>query len=282
MLIIPVLDVFAKLLGGTLDPVEVTFMRFMVQALLMAPFVIYLKLWRIPRGTLILQSARGILLAVATVCFFGALQHFPLAEAISIFFVQPIILTIISALFLGEPIRARRIIAIIIGLIGTVIILQPSILAFGKPALYPLGSAVAMALYMAVTRKISGQVHPFQMQFIVGIVAMAFLGAVLILGSAFGLPGTDFIIPNNLQILWIIGMGLAATIGHAFIVWAMANAPASLLAPFAYVEIIGATSLGFLVFGDVPADSTILGSASSLPAASIYSTANANWRWNRV
>lgn len=259
MLIIPVLDVFAKLLGGTLDPVEVTFMRFVVQALLMAPFVIYLKLWRIPQGTLILQSARGILLAVATVCFFGALQHLPLAEAISIFFVQPIILTIISALFLGEPIRARRIIAIIIGLIGTVIILQPSILAFGKPALYPLGSAVAMALYMAVTRKISGQVHPFQMQFIVGIVAMAFLGAVLIIGGAFGLPGTDFIIPNSLQILWILGMGLAATIGHAFIVWAMANAPASLLAPFAYVEIIGATSLGFLVFGDVPADSTILG-----------------------
>ena len=259
MLIIPVLDVFAKLLGGSLDPVEVTFMRFVVQALLMAPFVIYLKLWRIPQGTLILQSARGILLAVATVCFFGALQHLPLAEAISIFFVQPIILTIISALFLGEPIRARRIIAIIIGLIGTVIILQPSILAFGKPALYPLGSAVAMALYMAVTRKISGQVHPFQMQFIVGIVAMAFLGAVLIIGGAFGLPGTDFIIPNSLQILWILGMGLAATIGHAFIVWAMANAPASLLAPFAYVEIIGATSLGFLVFGDVPADSTILG-----------------------
>ena len=259
MLIIPVLDVFAKLLGGSLDPVEVTFMRFVVQALLMAPFVIYLKLWHIPQGTLILQSARGILLAVATVCFFGALQHLPLAEAISIFFVQPIILTIISALFLGEPIRARRIIAIIIGLIGTVIILQPSILAFGKPALYPLGSAVAMALYMAVTRKISGQVHPFQMQFIVGIVAMAFLGAVLIIGGAFGLPGTDFIIPNSLQILWILGMGLAATIGHAFIVWAMANAPASLLAPFAYVEIIGATSLGFLVFGDVPADSTILG-----------------------
>ena len=126
-----------------------------------------------------------------------------------------------------------------------------------------------MALYMAVTRKISGQVHPFQMQFIVGIVAMAFLGAVLILGSAFGLPGTDFIIPNNLQILWIIGMGLAATIGHAFIVWAMANAPASLLAPFAYVEIIGATSLGFLVFGDVPADSTILG-VGIIVASGVY------------
>ena len=269
MLIIPVLDVFAKLLGGTLAPVEVTFMRFVVQALLMAPFVIYLKLWRIPSGTLILHAARGILLAFATVCFFAALQHLPLAEAISIFFVQPIIQTIISALFLGETIRARRIIAIIVGLIGTVIILQPSILAFGKPALYPLCSAVAMALYMALTRKISGQVHPFQMQFMVGVVAMLFLGVLMLVGSLIDIPGTDFVMPNSIQIIWIICMGLAATLGHAFIVWAMANAPASLLAPFAYVEIIGATSLGFLVFGDVPADSTIFGVAIII-ASGVY------------
>lgn len=269
MLIIPVLDVFAKLLGGTLGPVEVTFMRFVVQALLMAPFVIYLKLWHVPPGTLALQAARGFLLAIATVCFFAALRHLPLAEAISIFFVQPIILTVISVFFLGETIRTRRIIAIIVGLIGTMIILQPSFLAFGQPAIYPLGSAVAMAFYMALTRKISGQVHPFQMQFVVGVVAMLFLGLLLIVGGALGVPGTDFIMPDSIQIMWIIGMGLAATIGHAFIVWAMANAPASLLAPFAYVEIIGATSLGFMVFNDVPANSTILG-VSIIIASGVY------------
>lgn len=269
MLIIPVLDVFAKLLGGTLSPVEVTFSRFVVQALLMAPFVIYLKLWRIPPGTLVLQAARGILLALATVFFFAALKHLPLAEAISIFFVQPIILTVISAFFLGEIIRARRIIAIIVGLIGTMIILQPSFLAFGQPAIYPLGSAVAMAVYMALTRKISGQVHPFQMQFVVGVVAMLFLGTLLLVGGVLGVPGTEFLMPNSTQIMWIIGMGLAATIGHAFIVWAMANAPASLLAPFAYVEIIGATSLGYLVFDDVPANSTVLG-VTIIIASGVY------------
>ena len=69
MLLIPALDVFAKLLGQTLDPVEVTFMRFVVQTLLMAPLVIWTHQWQVPVGTLGRQFARGVLLAIATVCF---------------------------------------------------------------------------------------------------------------------------------------------------------------------------------------------------------------------
>jgi S-adenosylmethionine uptake transporter len=259
MLIIPVLDVFAKLLGKRLDPIEVTLMRFIMQALLMAPFVIYLRLWHIPKGTLGLQAARGVMLAIATVCFFAALRHLPMAEAIAIYFAQPLILTLFSALFLGETIRARRITAIIVGMIGTLVILQPSLMIFGAAALLPLGSSLAMAIYMVLTRKISGSVHPYQMQFVVGIAAVAVLGAVLFLGTFIGLPGTTIIMPTMQEFYWIIGMGLAATIGHAFIVWAMANAPANVLAPFQYVEIVGATTLGYLVFNDVPANSTILG-----------------------
>jgi len=88
MLFIPILDVFAKLLGQALDPVEVTFMRFVMQILLMAPLVIWTRQWHIPTGTLMMQFTRGILLAIATVCFFAALQHLPMAEAISIYFVH--------------------------------------------------------------------------------------------------------------------------------------------------------------------------------------------------
>ncbi len=259
MLIIPILDVFAKLLGGRLDPVEVTLMRFITQACLMAPFVIYLRLWRIPPNTLIIQAARGVLIAIATVCFFAALQHLPMAEAIAIYFAQPIILTILSAIFLGETIRTRRIVAIIVGMIGTVIILQPSVMIFGAAAAFPLGSSIAMAFYMVLTRKIAGSVHPYQMQFIVAIAAVAILACTLLLGNAMGLPGTNFLLPTAQEFIWIFGMGLAATIGHVFIVWAMGNAPANVLAPFQYVEIVGATTLGYLVFNDLPAKSTLLG-----------------------
>ncbi len=269
MLLIPALDVFAKLLGQTLDPVEVTFMRFTVQVILMAPLVIWARQWHVPPGTLGMQFARGVLLAVATVCFFAALQHLPMAEAISIYFVQPLILTALSAIFLGEKIRRRRIIAIIGGLLGVVVILQPSLMIFGPPALYPLGSAFAMAAYVTITRRLAGKAHPYQMQFVVGITATLVLAATMLIGQVFEISGTSFIVPNAQQIEWIVYMGLVATIGHLLIVWAATNAPASVLAPFQYTEIISSVILGYLVFNDLPAKSTVLG-VSIIMACGIY------------
>ena len=259
MLIIPFLDVFAKLLGATHGPFEITFWRFFMQTALMLPFVVSLRLWAVPSGTLILQAVRGLLLAMATVFFFAALKHLPMAEAIAIFFAQPMILTLLSALMLGERLRARRIGAIIAGMGGTLIILQPSILIFGWPAILPLGSALSMALYMVLTRKLAGNVNPYQMQFLGSVAAMIGLGLVVSSGTVFSIPGAGMSMLTGEEVLWVIGMGLAATLGHAFIVFAAGNAPANLLAPFQYVEIIGATALGYLVFSDIPAKTTVIG-----------------------
>ncbi|MEC8131003.1 MAG: DMT family transporter [Pseudomonadota bacterium] len=259
MLIIPFLDVFAKLLGATHGPFEITFWRFFMQSALMLPFVIMLRLWTVPPGTLVLQAVRGLLLAMATVFFFAALKHLPMAEAIAIFFAQPMILTVLSALILGERLRARRIGAIIAGLIGTLIIVQPTILIFGWPAILPLGSALSMALYMVLTRKLSSDVNPYQMQFLGSVAAMIGLGLIVLTGTVFSLSGATMSILTEREVMWVVGMGIAATLGHAFIVFAAKKAPANLLAPFQYVEIIGATALGYLVFSDIPARSTVLG-----------------------
>ena len=98
MLIIPFLDVFAKLLGASHGPFEITFWRFFMQTALMLPFVVWLGLWRIPPGTLAMQASRGLLLAAATVFFFAALQHLPMAEAIAIFFAQPMVFFAIDSI----------------------------------------------------------------------------------------------------------------------------------------------------------------------------------------
>ena len=259
MLIIPFLDVFAKLLGATHGPFEITFWRFFMQTALMLPFVLTLKLWTVPADTLLLQAIRGLLLAMATVFFFAALKHLPMAEAIAIFFAQPMILTVLSALILGERLRARRIGAIVAGMGGTLIILQPSILIFGWAATLPLGSALSMALYMVLTRKLANDVNPYQMQFLGSVAAMIGLGMVVLAGTAFSIPGAGMSMLTVEEILWVVGMGVAATLGHAFIVFAAGKAPANLLAPFQYVEIIGATALGYLVFSDIPAKSTVIG-----------------------
>ena len=182
-----------------------------------------------------------------------------MAEAIAIFFVQPVIRTLLSSLLLGERLRSRRIAAILAGLGGTLVILQPSLVIFGWAAALPLGSAVSMALYMVLTRKLSRAVNPYQMQFLGSVAAMIVLGGLTTIGAALQIPGAGMSMLTGLEISWVIGMGLAATLGHTFIVWAAGNAPANLLAPFQYVEIIGAATLGFLVFGDVPARSTFIG-----------------------
>ena len=114
------------------------------------------------------------------------------------------------------------------------------------------------------------------MQFVGGIVSMLAVAALLGIGNLISIPGTGYTPLNSNQILWVIGLGVSATLGHAFIVWAAGNAPANLLAPFQYVEIIGAATLGYLVFGDIPASSTLLASASSSPAGFICCIANAS------
>lgn len=259
MLIIPAIDVCAKTLGRSFDPVQVTFFRFFMQICLLLPLVIYNRLWVIPPATLAIQCMRGITLMIATFCFFWAIQHLPLAEAIAIFFVQPLILTGLSVLILGETIRMRRIFAIIFGLIGAMMVLQPSFIIFGWPALLPLVSAVSMAFYMILTSRISTVAHPFQMQLIVGLVAVIALGVVMLIGQLFDVPGTRFLIPDSSHIKWIIGMGIASSIGHMFIVFSTQNAPASVLAPFQYVEIVTAALFGYLFFNDTPADTTFAG-----------------------
>ena len=97
------------------------------------------------------------------------------------------------------------------------------------------------------------------MQLLGSIAAMVALGAIVLVGSLLSIPGAAMSALTLQEIWWVIGMGIAATLGHAFIVLAAGKAQANLLAPFQYVEIIGATTLGFLVFGDIPANSTVLG-----------------------
>ena len=151
--------------------------------------------------------------------------------------------------------------AIAMGLIGVMVILRPSLIIFGWSAFLPLVTALTMACYVALTRRLAGQVHPYQMQMMVGFSATATLGFTLMIGPIFEIPWTSFVLPTSQQLIWVAYMGLAATIGHIFIVWAAGNAPASVLAPFQYLEIVTATILGYLVFNDVPATSTIVGSA---------------------
>lgn len=258
--IIPVMDAIAKHLGDTMSPIQITLGRFAFQALIMA---IALLITIGPRALIpkepIKHAIRGLLLAAATLCFFWSLRFLPLADAIAIFFVQPMILTLISGLVLREHIGWHRRIAVLTGFVGAVLIIRPGSDSFLLASLLPLCAAVFFASYLAMTRAVANIDHPATMQFASGIAATIAMSLALMIASSW--PDSSFAatLPTTVEWLWLAAIGVIAAGGHLLVVMAMNRAPASALAPFGYVEIVAATVLGWLYFNEWPDSSTWIG-----------------------
>lgn len=259
MLTAPAMDVLAKYLGTVeaVSPGVVTLGRFAVQASVLFIFLAVLflaghgvRLWpaRIAGNLL-----RGGLMGVASFLFFTAVTFMPVADAIAIFFVEPFILTILSALLLGEIVGWRRRIAILVGFSGALLVIQPSFSALGFVAVLPIAAAFVFALYLIYTRKIATGDEPLAMQFVAGIGGAMTLTAGLFLGASFGFAPLAAVFPQT-PFSWglIVLLGLLGTVSHLMIVFAFARVRASVLAPFQYIEIVSATILGFFVFDEFP------------------------------
>ncbi len=260
MLILPGIDAIAKWLSSGISAGQVAWSRFLFQTLLMLPLFLRTRGAIVTRA-LPLHALRGALIALATLLFFSALKYLPLADAISIFFVEPLILTLLSAVFLGESVGWRRLTAVAVGFGGSLVVIRPSFSALGLPALLPLGTALSFAVYLILTRKLAQHEYPERMQFYAGVFGGIVMTAALAAGSVTDVAVLSFVWPDRVQWLLLAGLGVIATSGHLLVVHAFRRAPAGMLAPFQYVEIIGATILGLVFFGDFPDATTWLGVA---------------------
>ncbi|MEP3280608.1 MAG: DMT family transporter [Stappiaceae bacterium] len=260
MLVIPVMDIMAKYLSSTIAPLEVTLARFFFQSVIAFLFVVLGPGLDVLRGTaLVPQLARGLFLAGASLLFFIAIKYMPVANALAIFFVEPMILTALSAVFLKESVGWRRWAAVAVGLVGALTILRPGVADFGWPALLPLGTALLFALYLLFTRRLSADGSMLAIQFYTGISGTAFLGVLLIGTTFFSIPGAMATVPDLSELGMMIAIGAISFSCHGLIVLAFARAAASVLAPLTYIEIVSATLLGFIVFGDFPDTLTWVG-----------------------
>ena len=253
MMVAPAMDSIAKFISGTIPAVEVGTARFFFQFIYLAPVVLLLKgpsgFWpRLP----LLNIIRALLMAAATVIFFTAVKWMPVADAIAIFFVEPLILTVISAVFLNEQIGWQRIGAVCIGFFGALLVIQPSYNLFGAISLLPLATATLFACYLALTQVIARTEDPLTMQTFTGLVGCIFLGLVMIFGTSMEIELLTPAWPNSFEWLALASVGLIAACAHLMITHAFKHVPASTLAPFQYLEIISATALGYFIFGDFP------------------------------
>lgn len=257
MLFAPVMDAIAKTVATqyAVSPATVTFGRFFIQALFL--FLFLAVAWArhvLPMKLSGINILRGMLMGLAAMLFFTAVKYMPLADAISVFFVEPLIVMLMSAIFLGEKVGWRRVTAAIIGFGGALIVIRPSYELFGLISLLPLCTAFLFSIYLILTRiSGAGEENPLVMQFYAGIGGIIICAAILVIGTAAGIEDFSLSLPTEVQ-GWslMLAMGFIAIASHMLIVIAFSLAPASILAPFQYVEIVGATILGLLLFGDFP------------------------------
>ena len=260
MLLLPLLDCIAKILGeGGISSGQIVLFRFVLQVLLLIPVLLITNQLKFNFEYFGLQVVRALAMGLTTFCFFIAVKYMPLADSISIFFIEPMILTLLSVIFLGEVIRLRRIISIIIGFIGALIVIRPQFASVGLIALLPLIAAFCFAIYMLITRYFSEKIPPLQLQFQMGVIISPIM-AFLIMAFPES-EGLHFVIPSWKEYQLLFSLGFVAMVGHLMIVFATTKAPANLLAPFQYLEIVGATFLGFIVFNDMPSHLTFFGIA---------------------
>ena len=207
-----------------------------------------------------LQLIRAGALFGATSFMYVAITRMPLGDAATIQFLAPVLVTVISGLFLGEHVGPRRVVAVVIAFIGVMMVARPGSGVLGWWALLPLITAFLLAIYMVMTRLIRTRDDPAATTFY----STAVGAVVLSVAVAFHWETL-----NAFQWLLMVTMGGAGAMGHYLLVKAFHTAEASMLAPFTYSQVIGAIIWGFIVFGDVPSTWSTAG-ATLIIGSGIY------------
>jgi drug/metabolite transporter (DMT)-like permease len=258
----PLIDVFSKLAAQAVPVGQVTAARFLVQGAVMLPVALAAGHGlRMPLDLLWPVALRALMLALSTYAFVSAIDVMPLADALAIVFVMPFILLLLGRFVMGDQVGPRRVAACAVGFGGCLLVIQPSLAAFGLVALWPLGTAASFAVYMLVTRGLSPRMHPIPMQLHTSSLAFLVCLPVLVWADGTGHAELDPVWPEGVHWAWLAGVGVASAVAHMLMTVALRFAPSATLAPLNYLEIVVSVVLGFLVFGDWPNQLTWAGIA---------------------
>jgi drug/metabolite transporter (DMT)-like permease len=215
-----------------------------------------------------LQVVRGFGVVGSAVLFISALQYLPLAEATAINFVSPAFVTLLSVPVLGERVGWRRWTALAVGMAGMLLIVRPGSDVFTPAALLPIVAAGSWAAAVVVTRRIGTTDPPMTTLIWTAGVGFVALTVLLLLGAIVGGPG-HVQMPNTTELGLGLLIGIVSSAAQWLVVLAFRAAPASVLAPFSYAQLLFAGLLGFLMFGTVPDRWTFLG-AGVIAASGLY------------
>ena len=249
--VLPFMDTIAKYLSSELSFFQITWARYFFTVFFTLPFMFFffrknLTWSENPK----LQILRGLTLLVANICFFYSISIISMAKALTLAFVAPLITTALSPIFLGEKVGVRRWTAVLIGFVGSLVVIRPGFLEFNLATIAALGTGCFYGIYLVITRKLHSTDSPLLTLLITGVV-----GAVI---ASFLVPFV-WINPTSVQWSWLALMGIFACLGHILLIYSLKYADASKLAPFGYFEIVSNIILGYYFFSDFPDNYTFLG-----------------------
>ena len=259
--ILPVMDGLAKHLSADLPVLQIVWARYFFTVVITLSFIIiFFRKQLVWTSKPKLQLSRGLILLCANILFFYSISAISLAKALTLAFIAPLIVTALSPIFLNEHVGFRRWSAVIVGFLGGLVVIRPGIIEFNIATLAALFTGFFYGIYIIVTRKLHTADTPLLTLLITGVVGATILTIYM--------PFT-WVMPSVNQWIFMIGIGLCASLGHFFLILSLKYADASKLAPFSYFEIVTNVLIGYYFFGDFPDHWTLFG-LSIIVCSGIY------------
>ncbi|WP_369025653.1 DMT family transporter [Qipengyuania sp. RANM35] len=263
-------DAVIKTMAGQWSPLAVAALRYVFGAIALSALLLRSEG---PRGFKPshpwLQLARGICVGGATLCFFSAIFNMPLATAMALAFVSPVLVALLSGPLLGEQVRPMVWLVSALALTGVALVLRPSFAELGWVALLPLASATFFALLVIANRASAGQGSALSMQAYVAVVAAPPMVLAAIGGHLSNIEALRIGMPDWTIVAKCAVVAFTASTAHWLTYLGTMRAGASTIAPTSYVQMLVATFMGWWWFGDVPDLATLAGAAIIIGAGLI-------------
>jgi len=251
-----------RYLGSNLPAAESAFIRYAMGFLLLLP--IFWRMRKNPPSFDLLKNGaiRGFAHTFGVVLWFYAMARIPIAEVTAIGYVTPIFITIGAAIFLGEKLRFRRIMGVLAGLLGALIILRPGFNEISIGQLAQLATAPLFATSYLMTKSMTGKTDSQTIVALLTLFCTIFLLPLALL---------DWQTPTTHELFWLLMTAICARFGHYAMTRALAAAPISVTQPITFLQLVWASLLGILMFNEMVDPYVILGGTIIVAAASFIS-----------
>ena len=248
-----------KHLDGRMPAAQSAFLRYLMGLVFLLPMLGTLRAAKLDRKALALFSLRGFLHALGVILWFYAMSRISIAEVTAMNYLSPIYIAVWAVVFLNEKMALRRVLAIAGALLGALIVLRPGLRELDPGHLAMLATAILFAGGYLVAKVMADVHHPAVVVAMLSIFVTLFLAPFAML---------DWMTPTVTELAWLFGVACLATAGHYTMTLAFRAAPVTVTQPVTFLQLVWASLLGVLVFGEALDGWVILGGVVILASVS--------------